>query len=80
VFRAAQPVNELLSSTNGFGLTAREREILGLLVRRWTDREIAETLFLSPRTINSHVSNILGKLGVRSRWEAAAIAERDQLV
>jgi non-specific serine/threonine protein kinase len=62
------------------GLTPRELEILRLLVRRQTDREIAEALFLSPRTVGSHTAHILAKLGVGSRRDAAAIAERDGLV
>jgi non-specific serine/threonine protein kinase len=56
------------------GLTRREREVLHLLATGLTDREIAETLFVSPRTINSHVASILGKLGVAHRRDAAALA------
>jgi DNA-binding CsgD family transcriptional regulator len=61
-------------------LTPREREILGLLCARQTNPEIAEALFLSIRTVESHVRNILGKLGVENRREAAAIAARLKLV
>jgi predicted ATPase/DNA-binding CsgD family transcriptional regulator len=63
-----------------FELTRREREVLGLLCQRLTDPEIAERLFLSPRTASKHVGNILGKLGVSSRREAAAFAARHSLV
>jgi excisionase family DNA binding protein len=56
------------------GMTRREREVLRLLVARRTDREIAEALFLSPRTVSSHVAAILGKLGVASRRDAARLA------
>ncbi|HEX2282642.1 MAG TPA: LuxR C-terminal-related transcriptional regulator [Thermomicrobiales bacterium] len=59
-----------------FALTRREREILALLCHRLTDPEIADQLFLSPRTASKHVGNILGKLGVSSRREAAALAAR----
>ncbi len=61
-------------------LTRREREILGLLCSRQTNIEIADHLFLSPRTVESHVRNVLGKLGAENRREAAAIAARRQLV
>ena len=57
-------------------LTPRQREILALLCQRLSDREIAERLFLSPRTVEGHVTQILGKLGVTSRREAAAVATR----
>jgi predicted ATPase/DNA-binding CsgD family transcriptional regulator len=61
-------------------LTRREREILILLCQRYTDPEIAAHLFLSPRTVSKHVGNILAKLGVSSRREAAASAVRHGLV
>jgi len=59
-----------------FGLTAREREILRLLAEGYTNRRIAEALFISESTAGVHVSNILGKLGVTSRTEAATTAVR----
>ena len=59
-----------------FGLTPRETEVLGLLADGRTNRQIAETLFISESTAGVHVSNILGKLGVANRVEAAAIAYR----
>lgn len=52
-------------------LSARELEVLRLLSEGMTDREIAEALAISPRTVESHVSNLLRKLGVRNRAEAA---------
>jgi DNA-binding CsgD family transcriptional regulator len=63
-----------------FDLTRREREILALLTQRLTDLEIAEALFISPKTAGHHVSNILSKLGASNRREAAAIAARSALV
>ena len=57
-----------------FDLTPRELEVLGLVVAGQTDREIAETLFISRRTAEWHVAGILGKLGVRSRAAATAAA------
>jgi DNA-binding CsgD family transcriptional regulator len=62
------------------GLTPREVEVLRLVAQRWTDKEIAEALFLSPRTVTTHVTSILNKLGVVSRREAGTVAIRDGLV
>jgi DNA-binding CsgD family transcriptional regulator/tetratricopeptide (TPR) repeat protein len=64
------------SPLDALGLTAREREVLGLVAQGRTNAQIAETLFISPKTATVHVSNILGKLGVRNRVEAATIAHR----
>jgi DNA-binding CsgD family transcriptional regulator len=58
------------------GLTVREQEVLALLATGQTNRQIAETLFISPKTATLHVSNILSKLGVTNRVEAATIAHR----
>jgi DNA-binding CsgD family transcriptional regulator len=59
-----------------FGLTTREREVLVLVAGGHTNRRIADDLFISESTASVHVSNILGKLGVGSRTEAAAVAIR----
>ncbi|MGW7384072.1 helix-turn-helix transcriptional regulator [Streptomyces sp. NPDC054794] len=58
------------------GLTSRERDVLRLVSVGRTNRQIAEELFISPKTASVHVSNILGKLGVAGRVEAAAVAHR----
>ena len=65
--------------TGPFGLTPREREVLRLLCERRTDPEIADTLFVSYRTVTTHVGRVLAKLGVDSRREAAAAAARHGL-
>jgi DNA-binding NarL/FixJ family response regulator len=53
------------------GLTEREHEILRLMAEGLTDREIGAALTISPRTVETHVSNVLHKLGVRNRAGAA---------
>ena len=59
-----------------FGLTPRERDVLRLLALGRTNRQIAQELFISPKTASVHVSNILAKLAVSGRGEAAAVAHR----
>jgi DNA-binding CsgD family transcriptional regulator len=61
---------------NPANLTARELEVLGLLVGGRSNRQIAEQLFISNKTASVHVTNLLAKLGVHSRLEAAAMARR----
>ena len=58
------------------GLSPREREVLSLVAIGRSNRQIAEQLYISPKTASVHVSNILAKLGVSSRGEAAAVAHR----
>jgi RNA polymerase sigma factor (sigma-70 family) len=55
-------------------LSSREREILGLLAKGWSNRRIAEECYLSLNTVRTHVQNILIKLGVHSKLEAVAFA------
>jgi DNA-binding NarL/FixJ family response regulator len=59
-----------------FGLTTRERQILDLLAQGRSNGEIGDELFISRRTASVHVSNILRKLGVSNRVEAANVAHR----
>jgi DNA-binding NarL/FixJ family response regulator len=67
--RLGHRVQRPARTTDGGPLTAREREIAELVARGRTNREIAEELVLSPRTIEAHLRNIYGKLDVRSRVE-----------
>jgi len=73
---ATKPEPEPPSPLDALGLTAREQEVLALVALGRTNSQIAETLFISPKTATVHVSNILGKLGVRNRVEAATVAHR----
>jgi DNA-binding NarL/FixJ family response regulator len=59
-----------------YHFTERELEVLTLVAGGWTNQQIADALFITRKTASVHVSNILGKLGVDSRVEAAAIAYR----
>jgi DNA-binding CsgD family transcriptional regulator len=62
--------------TDTFGLSRREHEVLALISEGRTNREIGERLFISQKTVGVHVGNILAKLGVSGRVEAAAVAIR----
>jgi DNA-binding NarL/FixJ family response regulator len=64
------------TSVARLGLTAREAEVLALVAAGRTNREIGEELFVSDKTASVHVSNILRKLGVTTRVDAAAVAQR----
>jgi len=60
----------------GSDLTQREREILGLLARGWSNKAIASELFLSVNTVRNYVQYVLNKLGAHSKLEAVATAVR----
>jgi DNA-binding CsgD family transcriptional regulator/tetratricopeptide (TPR) repeat protein len=70
------PVPSALTPAERLGLTAREAEVLVLVAEGRTNRQIAEALFISTKTASVHVSNILAKLSVSNRGEAAAAARR----
>jgi DNA-binding NarL/FixJ family response regulator len=70
----------LPSPASRAGLTARELEVLRLMVDGRSNPEIAAALFISPRTATTHVTHILAKLGAASRTEAATYAVRHGLV
>jgi predicted ATPase/DNA-binding CsgD family transcriptional regulator len=61
---------------NAFDLTPRERDVLGYLIEGMTDREIADALFISPRTVQSHLARLFAKLEVNTRTAAVTVASR----
>jgi DNA-binding NarL/FixJ family response regulator len=63
-----------------YQLTERELEILGLLAEGLGQREVADRLVISPRTVATHIQRILAKLGVRSRAQAVAVAYRERII
>jgi len=66
--------------TSPENLTPREAEVLGLISRGLRNREIAERLFVTERTVKFHVGSILAKLGAHNRTDAVRIATRRGLV
>ena len=68
------------ASARSYDLTRREREVLALLVAGRTNNQIAVELQIRPGTAHLHVSNILAKLGVGNRTEAAMLAVRHRLI
>jgi DNA-binding NarL/FixJ family response regulator len=66
----------LVDPAAALGLTTRETEVIRLLAAGYSNQQIADALFLTRKTASVHVSNILGKLGVSNRVQAAAIAQR----
>jgi NarL family two-component system response regulator LiaR len=73
---AATQIVDELRSPSGARLTEREADVLRLLAKGMANKEIARTLGVGQQTVKSHVSNILAKLGVRSRTQAALLAAR----
>ena len=67
-------------TTPELGLTTREVEILEQLAGGRSDREIGEALFISKKTVSVHVSNVLRKLAVANRFEAAKIGQAHGLM
>ena len=67
---------EIADQLQSLGLTAREREVLALVAEGRSNREIGDELVISRKTASVHVSNILAKLGVATRVQAAAVAHR----
>jgi two-component system response regulator DevR len=76
----AKQAMERLTQIPGSELTEREREVLTLVARGYTNKQIADTLFITEKTARNHVSHILDKLGLSRRSQAAAFAVEYKLV
>jgi DNA-binding NarL/FixJ family response regulator len=74
------PSNGSQGDPTAEALTTREREVLKLLARGLTQAEIAQELFISPKTVAGHIQRVLPKLGVHSRAQAVALAHEQGLV
>jgi NarL family two-component system response regulator LiaR len=61
-------------------VTAREADVLRLVARGYSDRQIADALFVSPRTVNAHVRNMLAKADVANRTELSVWAVEQGIV
>jgi DNA-binding NarL/FixJ family response regulator len=74
--RTDPPTPEVIAPAEGLHLSEREREILALLAAGHSQDEIATELFISPKTVATHIQHVLLKLNVRSRAQAVAAAYR----
>jgi DNA-binding NarL/FixJ family response regulator len=70
------PVTNTINDPGFTQLTPREREILLLIAEGSSNREIAQQLYISERTVRNHVTSILGQLGLRDRTQAAIYAQK----
>lgn len=77
---ATQQALDRISQTPGWELTEREREVLTLVARGYTNKQIADALTVTEKTARNHVSHILEKLGLSRRSEAAVFAVENKLV
>ena len=87
VRRVTEPLKSSVGNGHATGsraadteLTPRELEVLELLAEGLTQAQIARQLVISPRTVGTHIQNLLGKLGVHSRAQAVALAHRRDFV
>ena len=77
---AAPAGNPATGSAKHADLTEREIEVLRLIAQGATNREIAEALVISEGTVKNHISNILSRLGLRDRTQAAIYARENSLL
>ncbi len=76
----ASPPSGMPPGIARLGITPRELDVLCLLAEGHTDREIADALFISRRTVNTHVSHLLSKLDVPTRRQAVALAQEEHML
>jgi len=76
LLRRSAPLNQTVAAT----LTARELDVLRLLADGLSPSEVSERLFISKKTVATHIDHILSKLGVHSRAQAVALAYRQDLL
>jgi DNA-binding CsgD family transcriptional regulator len=76
VARSSAGIASEAATSAGLALTAREAEVMAWVARGKTNRDVAEILGMSPRTVNKHLEHIYEKLGVETRTAAAAAAQR----
>jgi two-component system, NarL family, response regulator NreC len=73
--KGINPITESKKSALG-SLTPREQEVMGYIVRGYTNRQIAETMVISVRTVEGHRASLFSKLGIKTRVELVELAER----
>lgn len=76
-FKGVPRMPRVNGQPNPFGLTARQSDVLELLAKRLTNQEIAQRLFISPRTAEKHVAAVISKVGAADRHEAVSVARRN---
>ena len=77
---SSAPPGRVAKTRGGDSLTVRELEVLTLVETGRSNREIAQQLFISAKTVSVHISNVMAKLGAASRTEAVAVARRKHLI
>ena len=71
---------EIIETSNNFNLTNREKEILGLIAKGMSNKDIANKLIISLYTVKNHVKNIIQKLAVEDRTQAAILALTEKII